>query len=331
MAMSHVITALCFCLPSLTQGATLHSDKEHNAMMRRQGNAVQLSSSGNMIVEGASAQHSSPKVRDLICNISYVIGNAPADITSTGAVEDYCPPKSKIMETPDLCLANAKLACPDESCYDDDEVVAFTISDNLTETCGENGQCGSERDKWEMYPRGCFKTDGEPPKWRYNPNGAFPTNGGKLLLGTPVCQKAEYINAKPNSDDCGDTDYELITVGATNTTGTVMDENDAEFKCEAVNICLGKDAPEFFRTMGVLQVVGTGADETAEEIAAKNAAAQEKVPKGCHMVAPIADNKVMFNPSIADARDAAKIKGEAICKLKMDVKADGFKNVKAGR
>lgn len=144
---------------------------------------------------------------------------------------------------------------------------------------------------YDVYPRGCFKKDGEDTLW-FNPFGALPANPAGD--SKPVCHRPKYVLGTNDTNDGGfsaDDDY-----------GRLLDEDE----CRTFAECLGHCSPEEFR-------VGVNASWPShdERPASSGLAWYDKRPKGCFINPD--DNCVYFNvPQDAEPTEPV---GAPVCKI----------------
>lgn len=254
MALTYFVTVLV--LPAFAAGATLHSDgpERPGRLMRRERKAVQLNSGGGMTVEKKSSPavglaKTIAKTSQELCSFNFTAGTASTSNCTN-------PNTQKLMQDPGMCLSVAKASCPGQNglCYGSPFVINVSSF-------------------FDVWPKGCFTDDSDPPVWFFNPAGYWPEN---IAGGTPMCVEPEYINGTEATSDCGQDEYELMTV---------------EYDCRSAKICLGEEAYDMFRTL--------------------DATEQQARPKGCHF-GP--DHTVKFNP-VATA-PTGTVQGKPLCHLK---------------
>lgn len=145
-----------------------------------------------------------------------------------------------------------------------------------------------DRAYWEVYPKGCFKKDGDTPLW-YNPYGAYPD---QPLQGSPICHRPKYKLGTKDTNDGGCTgDYSKI-----------LDENT----CRTFAECKGHCAPEEFRVGIAATVPGNDASRPGDA----GEAFYDQRPKGCFR--HFKDGCIYFNVP-RHAEPSGSIKGSPVC------------------
>jgi len=190
MAAMCLFAYLLVVLPLSVSGTNnLHSDRSHQAVVRRESGDVEIRSTGAMVMQedaSPSRHHDSPADggKGDACLKNYVRG----DITTHNCSS---PDTQDMEEDPDKCEAAAKRFCPlaagevNFSCIAEPFLVPEAGFHNYTKRCS---------------------IDETTLKWRFNNFGGIPANP----QGTPVCSEQQYLNGTADGNDCGSAAYAQI-------------------------------------------------------------------------------------------------------------------------
>lgn len=238
-----------------------HEQLRLEALHDGERQAAQLGPHGELIDVGAHVEHSEKLHESDYCDEDYILGTRGTD---------DCP-QSRPVERETMCV---------------DAAIRMGVSrGNEPRYPFEVG-----RPYFEVYPRGCFKKNGDTPLW-YNPFGALSNN---TLEGTPVCHRPKY---KLGSNDTNDG-------GCTGNYTKVLNET----ACRTFAECKGHCSPYEFRVGIAATVPGTD-----ERPADSGAEFYDKRPKGCFR--HHGDGCIYFNVP-RDAEPAGTIQGAPVCMIK---------------
>lgn len=191
-------------LPALAAGATLHSDRQNEGLMRRQSE-VGLTSGGEMMyaIAGSSPMKKRAASGADLCDYNYVPGAAGGSNCTNAATQ-------KLIESDSMCEEAAKL----------DAANGGTVGSPFLITAeGADGQNGG----FNAHPQRCFKTtDG---KWFFNPSGYWPEV--TVTTDIPICVEVEYINGTEDASECGQDEYENI-----------LDEAECRTAATCLSLCI---------------------------------------------------------------------------------------------